>query len=194
MSVKNLIITGIGGQGVLYLSAILRRALVEKYGGVTGYDVRGGAQRLGHVASVIRFEDSPGDRPRRLAIDFDDGACDFALALEASELLKFNSKLSARSVAVSDEFIITPTNVRRRDLEYFDFASLKRHFTAITAKYIHGDFRGAARKNFNEPLSANLIMLGRLIKETGAALGLEDIETACGKEEFKIIKYGFEAL
>ncbi len=63
MGVKNIIITGIGGQGVLYLSSLLRRALVEKYGAVTGYDVRGGAQRLGHVASIIRFEDSGDAAP-----------------------------------------------------------------------------------------------------------------------------------
>ncbi|HOD40367.1 MAG TPA: 2-oxoacid:acceptor oxidoreductase family protein, partial [Candidatus Wallbacteria bacterium] len=126
MGVKNIIITGIGGQGVLYLSSLLRRALVEKYGAVTGYDVRGGAQRLGHVASIIRFEDS-GDAARRLAIDFDDGACDFALALEASELLKFNAKLSSRSLAISDEFIINPTNIRRRDGTYYGFEAIKRH-------------------------------------------------------------------
>ncbi|EKD68591.1 MAG: hypothetical protein ACD_47C00534G0002, partial [uncultured bacterium] len=60
MSVKNIIITGIGGQGVLYLSAILRGALARKYGAISGYDNRGGAQRLGHVASVIRFDDADG--------------------------------------------------------------------------------------------------------------------------------------
>ncbi len=193
MGVKNIIITGIGGQGVLYLSSLLRRALVEKYGAVTGYDVRGGAQRLGHVASIIRFEDS-GDAARRLAIDFDDGACDFALALEASELLKFNAKLSSRSLAISDEFIITPTNIRRRDGTYYGFEAIKRHFMATTGKFVHANFRGEAAKKFNGPLSANLIMLGRLLKETGALLGLEDIETACNEEEFKIIKYGFEAI
>ena len=192
MSVKNIIITGIGGQGVLYLSAILRGALARKYGAISGYDNRGGAQRLGHVASVIRFDDrldavgeSGGRAP---AIDFADFACDFAIALEASELLKFNRKFGAESVIITDEYIMPPTNVRRAGGEYFKFDAIKRHFEGMVKNFIHGDLRNLASSRFGNPLAANLIALGRFMKESGGILSCGELESVCSEKDLKIIE------
>ena len=218
MSVKNIIITGMGGQGVLYLSSIMRHALLKKYGAITGYDNRGGAQRLGHVASIIRFENGFNDEadgcindgtgaadaniaiPRNTspqsvstftrALDFDDGACDYALSLEASELLKFNDKFSGRSLIITDEFIMAPTNIRRADAAYFKFNELKRHFTQITEKFIHGDFRDEAKKIYGAAQAANLLLLGRFIALSAGALELEDINEFCGAKDFDLITRG----
>ncbi len=220
MAAKNIIITGMGGQGVLYLSSIMRRALLNKYGAITGYDNRGGAQRLGHVASIIRFDDGrsgggagcgfkaggggdggngineikkaaqQGASNFEYAVDFDDGACDYALSLEASELLKFNAKLSGQSLIITDEFIMAPTNIRRADAAYFKFSELKRHFTRITDKFIHCDFRGESKKNSGATRAANLLLLGRFIAASDGALELEDIYKICGGDDFEIIKRG----
>jgi Pyruvate/2-oxoacid:ferredoxin oxidoreductase gamma subunit len=221
MAAKNIIITGMGGQGVLYLSSIMRRALLNKYGAITGYDNRGGAQRLGHVASIIRFDDGRGggggadygfnadgggaagngiNETKKAsqqsgpafeyALDFDDGACDYALSLEASELLKFNAKLSGRSLIITDEFIMAPTNIRRADAAYFKFSELKRHFTRIVDKFIHCDFRGEAKKISGGAQAANLLLLGRFIAVSGGPLELEDIYKICGGEDFELIKRG----
>lgn len=189
MSVKNIIITGIGGQGVLYLSAILRGALALKYGAISGYDNRGGAQRLGHVASVIRFDDGTcAGGGRGPAIDFADSACDFALALEASELLKFNRKFGTRSVVITDEFIMPPTNVRRAGSQYFKFDQIKAHFKGLVKNFIHGDLRGEAARRFGTPLAANLLALGYFIKESGGLLSCGDFKNACSKKDLKIIE------
>ncbi len=218
MAAKNIIITGMGGQGVLYLSSIMRHALLKKYGAITGYDNRGGAQRLGHVASIIRFDEGFNDEadgcingvtgaadadindPRNTApqsvstftraLDFDDGACDYALSLEASELLKFNDKLSGRSLIITDEFIMAPTNIRRADAAYFKFSELKRHFTQITEKFIHGDFRGEAKKISGAAQAANLLLLGRFITKSEGALELKDIKEFCGSKDFELVSRG----
>lgn len=218
MAAKNIIITGMGGQGVLYLSSIMRHALLKKYGAITGYDNRGGAQRLGHVASIIRFDDDfkgenggcinggtgageaglkemQNARPQSVstftrALDFDDGACDYALSLEASELLKFNDKLSRRSLIITDEFIMAPTNIRRADSAYFKFSELKRHFTQITERFIHEDFRGEAKKITGGAQAANLLLLGRFIAQSEGALELKDIKDFCGSKDFELVSRG----
>ncbi|HBC75672.1 MAG: hypothetical protein A2008_01065 [Candidatus Wallbacteria bacterium GWC2_49_35] len=189
MSVKNIIITGIGGQGVLYLSAILRGALARKYGAISGYDNRGGAQRLGHVASVIRFDDADGHGAGRApAIDFADFGCDFAIALEASELLKFNRKFGTKSVIITDEFIMPPTNVRRAGDEYFKFDQIKTHFEGMVKKFIHGDLRNQAAGRFGNHLTANLLALGCFIKESGGLLSCGDFKNACSEKDLKTIE------
>ncbi len=218
MAAKNIIITGMGGQGVLYLTSLMRQALLKKYGAITGYDNRGGAQRLGHVASIIRFEDGFNDEadgcindgtgsanannaisqntaPQSVstftrALDFDDGACDYALSLEASELLKFNDKLSGRSLIITDEFIMAPTNIRRADAAYFKFSELKRHFTQITARFIHGDFRNEAKRISGGAQAANLLLLGRFIALSEGALELKDINDFCDARDFNLITRG----
>lgn len=189
MDIKNVIITGIGGQGVLYASSILRLALADEYGAISGCDNRGGAQRLGHVASVVRFDAAGNFRGggRAPAIDFADGGCDLAIALEASELLKFNGKLGPRSVIVSDEFLMPPTNVRRSDSDYFKFVDIKSHFENIAPRYIHGDLRGRAAALYGTPLAANLLALGLLIKNSGGLLPLRAFERTCRESDYAII-------
>lgn len=188
--IKNIVITGIGGQGVLFLSGLVRKAAALKFGAVFGYDNRGGAQRLGHVCSVIRFDTRA--EGKSMAIDFPDGACDLLLALEASEALKFNGKISGRTLAVLDEFMIPPTNVRRANKDYFKKDDISRHFTATAGKLVMRPFRIMAEERFGNPLDANLVALGAALSVPESALEPDDFRGIVGREEMKKMIFGFE--
>jgi len=186
--IKNIIITGIGGQGVLYLSAMMRKLLAVRYEAVSGYDNRGGAQRLGHVSSAIRYFADGSDK--HMAIDFADGACDFLIALEASEALRFNAKVSKRTIVIMDEFIIPPTNIRRSDSEYFKLDEIRTHFEKIAGTVIVKNFREISAGKFGGHLYANLLMFGEFIKNCGGDMPLEFVKDMVAEADLEKIRYG----
>jgi len=186
--IKNIIITGIGGQGVLYLSAMMRKILAVRYGAVSGFDNRGGAQRLGHVCSAIRYSDCGSNK--NMAIDFADGSCDFLIALEASEALRFNAKVSRRTTVIMDEFIIPPTNIRRSDSEYFKLDEIRTHFEKIAGKVIIKNFRNISADKFGGHLYANLLMFGEFVKNCGGDAPLEFIKEMVPEDDLEKIRYG----
>lgn len=187
--IKNIIITGIGGQGVLYLSAMMRKLLAVRYGAVSGFDNRGGAQRLGHVCSAIRY--SPAGADKSMAMDFADGACDFLIALEASEALRFNAKVSKRTIVIMDDFIIPPTNIRRSGSEYFKLDEIRTHFENMARSVVVKNFRKISADNFESHLYANLLMFGEFIKNAGEDLPFEFVKEMVSGNDLEKIKYGY---
>lgn len=173
---------------MLYLSAMLRKLLAVRCGSVSGFDNRGGAQRLGHVCSAIRY--SSGGPGEHMAIDFADGACDFLIAMEASEALRFNAKVSKRTVVIMDEFIIPPTNVRRIDSDYFKLDEIRSHFEKNAGSVIVKNFREISAANFGGHLYANLLMFGEFLKKCGGDMPLEFVEGMVSKTDFEKIRYG----
>lgn len=184
---KNLIITGIGGQGVSFLSTLLRRAIGRKFRNFTGYDDRGGAQRFGHVASIIRFNPDRSSQ-RAMAIDFPDGGAHWVIGLEASEPLRFNAKISANTVVFLDSYIVPPTNVRREDKLYFSLEDLVGHYGRIGCTLIVRDFRALAKERSGTPLEANLLMLGEFLKNCSGLLAPTDFVNITGPRELAIIE------
>ncbi len=109
--IRNVIITGIGGQGVVTAAGLLRWAALGAGFAVTGSDNRGGAQRLGHVSALVRLTD---ESDRLLAPDVPVGGCDLLLTYEGSEGLRFARHLSRRTRVLFSPMIFIPTNQRRQ--------------------------------------------------------------------------------
>ena len=187
--IKNLIVVGMGGQGVKLLSTLLRRAIGERYGRFAGFDERGGAQRYGPVAAAIRFSDKANyDGP--LALDFKDGGAHWVIALEASEPLRYNSKLGRDTVLISDSVIVPPTNVRRDDEEYFTIEQLSQHYEERCCRLFLRDFRKLASEKTGNPLDANLLAMGFLLGQMDGVLELSDFETLVTEKQFVVIQDG----
>ena len=67
MPVYNTLVAGIGGQGVITLGTFLKKAALKAGIHVNGSERRGGAQREGHVSTIVRYQwhENGGGREER---------------------------------------------------------------------------------------------------------------------------------
>lgn len=149
--VNSIIMTGVGGQGILLASTILARAAL-----LAGYDVKtnevhGMAQRGGSVVAEIRYGSkvySPLIAPQ--------GACVLA-SLEQMEALRYAHYLSPNGVAVVSKLRLIPTTVSAGLAKYPENIEERLRKSFRNLKFI--DAAGAAEKAGNSKAN-NLVILG----------------------------------
>ncbi len=93
---KDIILAGVGGQGILSIAAVIGRAAVESGLNLKQAEVHGMSQRGGAVQSHLRISDSP------IASDLiPEGKCDMILSVEPMEALRYLSYLSVEGWVVT---------------------------------------------------------------------------------------------
>ena len=152
MPVTNVLIAGVGGQGVILSSEILALAALADGRDVKQGEFHGVAQRGGAVFSHIRF----GDRVHSPMVPR--GQVDFLLALERLEALRYGHFVKPGGTVIVNDHKVEP--VRMADIRPYpdegnDFLE-KKGFTVVsvpaTTKAIEiGNHR-----------AANVILLGTL--------------------------------
>ena len=151
--IKSVLLTGVGGQGILLASNVLARAALFAGHDVKTNEVHGMAQRGGSVVAEIRYGEkvhSPLIEPRSaIAI----------ASLEQMEALRYAHYLSPNGVAVVSKLRLVPTTVSSGMGAYPDDMEdrLKRSFRQL--KYI--DAAAAAEKAGNAKAN-NMVILGCL--------------------------------
>ena len=86
----DVILAGVGGQGILSIAAVIGMAAVESGLYLKQAEVHGMSQRGGAVQSHLRISDNP------IASDLiPEGKCDMILSLEPMEALRYLPFLSA---------------------------------------------------------------------------------------------------
>lgn len=185
----NILLTGIGGQGVVTAAGFLRWSILAAGYRLAGQDNRGGAQRLGHVSAIVRFSDD-SDRP--ISPEIPDGACHLLLSLEASEGLRFSSALSKVSVVIHSTRIVIPTNQRRARLPYVSLEQCQEVYRSLAGKVISLDPDGLAATNFGRPVLGNLIVLGLGIKLAAPAKLSRLLETQLEGDSLQAFRLGLE--
>lgn len=107
MEVTNILMAGVGGQGIILASEVLARTAADQGKDVKKSDVHGMAQRGGAVTSHVRF----GDKVYSPLIP--EGRADILMASEAMEALRWLPFLKpAGKLAVSSQRIPPPTVAR----------------------------------------------------------------------------------
>ncbi|MDR2178643.1 MAG: 2-oxoacid:acceptor oxidoreductase family protein, partial [Treponema sp.] len=93
---KDIILAGVGGQGVLSIAAIIAQAAVTEGLAVRQSEVHGMAQRGGAVLAHLRIADGPiaGDLVSR-------GGADLIISMEPLESLRYAEWLSPQGALVS---------------------------------------------------------------------------------------------
>ncbi|MDD4903339.1 MAG: indolepyruvate oxidoreductase subunit beta [Candidatus Bipolaricaulis sp.] len=118
---RDIILAGVGGQGLLAVAAVLGEAVRSLGLRLKQAEVHGMAQRGGAVQSHVRFSDRPiySDLVR-------EGTADLVLALEPMEALRYIAYLRPDGVLVSD------TRPVRNIPDYPDLARILAELAAIS--------------------------------------------------------------
>lgn len=112
--VKNVIICGTGGQGILLASEVLCSAAWRAGFDVKKSEVHGMAQRGGAVSSHVRF----GKKVSSVLVE--KGAADIVLAMEKMEALRWVEYLSPEGKLIVCDLRIDPMTVNTGQAEYPD--------------------------------------------------------------------------
>ena len=108
----NILLSGVGGQGIILASTIISLAAMQSGHDVKNNEVHGMAQRGGSVVCQIRF----GKKVFSPLIK--KGSADFLIALEKLEALRFADYLNEDGVALVNNFKISPITVLTGQTQY----------------------------------------------------------------------------
>jgi indolepyruvate ferredoxin oxidoreductase beta subunit len=118
----NIVIAGVGGQGIVLASKIIAYAAAESYDDVRTGETIGMSQRGGSVVSFVRFGEC--DSPY-----FAKGQADLLIAFELCEAVRNLSYLKPSGTAIVNNFCINPVTVslgtakyeRKQMIDYIDW-------------------------------------------------------------------------
>jgi indolepyruvate ferredoxin oxidoreductase beta subunit len=166
-----LIICGVGGQGVVLMSELLGDAAVRDGVGVKGSEVLGMAQRGGSVYSNIRLGSAA-----QAAMTMD-GKCDILLTVEPSEALRHVNYLTKSSLVVLNTREVMPFTVFLGTSGYPKQEDILSRLKKVTENVVTLDATDIAEKA-GSLQSANVVMLGALFGTGIMPVSEEAIKTA----------------
>jgi indolepyruvate ferredoxin oxidoreductase beta subunit len=151
----NILITGVGGQGVILMSELLGKAAVADKLNVRGSEILGMAVRGGSVTSAIRIgEDVYGPL-------IPTGKCHALVGMEPSETLRNISYLSKSSLVIVNTTATIPFTVSIGESRYPDLEEILKQLAKASAKIVQLDAAKLAKEAGNR-LATNIVMLGAL--------------------------------
>ena len=165
----NIIIAGVGGQGVVLMSEVLGNAAVRDGLKVRGSEVLGMAQRGGSVFSNIRLGEDVYSPMTA------DGKCDLLVALEPSEALRNIQYLNKNSIVIMNIRKVIPATVSMGKSTYPEIAQIKAKLESVSAKVVAMDAVEMADKVGNRQAS-NVVMLGALFGSGKMPIKIETVK------------------
>lgn len=156
---KNLIITGVGGQGNVLSSQVLGQALVGKGYFVTIGETYGASQRGGSVMSHIRLSSL-----KQLSPLIPQGKADVVLGLEPVEALRVLTGYGYRdTVVITNTRPIYPVDVTSGDERYPEMEELETALRNLSRK-LHLIPATERALEMGSPILGNMIMIGALLE------------------------------
>lgn len=153
--VTNVLLTGVGGQGIITASTVLSQACRLSGRRIKKSEVHGMSQRGGSVTSYVRFS---GDEPIASPL-IPDGAADIMLAFEPLEGLRGVRQTAGDAAVLVERRRIVPVTVNLGGFIYPDDV-LDRLLASGRRVTVLGAYEAAVE--LGEPRAANTIMLGAL--------------------------------
>jgi len=164
---KNILLVGVGGQGIILTSRVLTAGLMRAGFDVKMSEVHGMAQRGGSVSTQVRYGE------RVFSPLFGDGEADVLVAFEKAEALRYANGLKKDGLCIVNDYKIVPMSVSAGGAIYPENA-----IEAMAEKFRVLKINAASiAEEAGSPRSANIAILGALV----AALGLEGLAGAEGK-------------
>jgi indolepyruvate ferredoxin oxidoreductase beta subunit len=165
METKNILLTGVGGQGTILASKLLTQGLLQHGYDVKMSEVHGMSQREGPVLTHVRY----GSQVWSPVVE--KGTADIIVGFEELEVLRNLEYLRSdgQGIVVLNLARVNPIGVQNGSDKYPE--NIPDLIRARAAKMIALDANEEARKLGNARVM-NVILLGVLIKQ----MGLEDID------------------
>ena len=159
---RDIILSGVGGQGILSIATVIGRAALEEGLHIKQAEVHGMSQRGGDVQSNLRISSD------EIASDLiPRGAADLIISLEPMEALRYLPWLS------KEGWVITNTAPLINIPNYPDTAALRHELDALP--HVVTLDVDAIAKSAASPRAANIVLLGAAAPFLGIAAGkLED--------------------
>ena len=167
----NILISGVGGQGVILMSELLGNAAVSDGLEVRGSEVLGMAVRGGPVVSIIRL----GSEVYGPLIPT--GKCDVVAALEPTEALRNASYLSKSTLVIVNTKKIIPPAVLLGQTKYPDLEEIIEKLNTIAGKVVPLDASKIATEA-GSALATNVVMLGALFSSEQIPIKIETVKEA----------------
>jgi len=154
MEARNIIISGVGGQGIITASEILSEVALFNGFDVKKSEVHGMSQRGGSVVSHVRF----GEKVYSPLIE--KGTCDVILAFEKAEALRWLHYLKPEEgIVIVNDLEIIP-NIVSLGLDTYP-ENIEDTLKKVASKVFVMDGIGIA-KEAGDPRTANTALLGAL--------------------------------
>ena len=153
---KNILLCGVGGQGVLLAAKLMAFAAFHAGFRVFTNEIHGMAQRGGSVTASVRFGDG-----EVLAPLFAEGEADLLFAVEHAEALRHARVLKADGVAVTARQSVIPTTVTTGAAVYP--TDMEARLRRVFPRLVYAACGEEAVKLGNPKLS-NTILLGAASK------------------------------
>jgi indolepyruvate ferredoxin oxidoreductase beta subunit len=151
--ITNILVVGIGGQGVMTAAEMLARTALSQGYDVKKTEVAGMAQRGGVVSSHVRFG------PKVYSPQIDPGEADLLIGFEAAEALRWASHLRPTGVAMVNTLRLTPPIV---SAGLYDYPNDPIGALVATGIEVHAFDAGAIAEELGNPKLVNTIMLGAI--------------------------------
>jgi len=165
----NILITGVGGQGVILISELLGRAAVTDKLRVRGSEILGMAVRGGSVTSAIRIgEDVYGPL-------IPTGKCNALVGMEPSEALRNIACLSKSSIVLVNTAITAPFTVFIGESKYPSLEEMLNQLGKASDRVIQLDAVKLAQEAGSR-LATNVVMLGALFGTEQLPIKIETIK------------------
>ncbi len=151
---KDIILCGVGGQGILSIATIIGRAALKSGLYMKQAEVHGMSQRGGDVQSNLRISDTC------IASDIiPTGKCDLIISLEPMEALRYLPYLNEKGWIVTNE--VPFVNIS----DYPAESDIKAEINRLPHKIMLDANRTA--KDAGSPRAANIVLLGAAIPFLG---------------------------
>ena len=151
----NILITGVGGQGVILMSELLGRAAVADGLKVRGSEILGMAVRGGSVTSAIRI----GEEVYGPLIPT--GKCNALVGMEPSEALRNITYLSKSSLVILNTAVTAPFTVFIGESNYPSLEEILEKLGKASGRIVQLDAAKTAQ-DAGSRLAINIVMLGAL--------------------------------
>ncbi len=172
----NIIISGVGGQGVVLVSNVLGEACVLSGKRAISGEMFGLAQRSGSVYIHFRI----GENMYSPLIPY--GRADIIMSQEVSEALRYLLYLKPNGIVVTNTLLVHPPGesqdlVKKKIGKYASYDDIVRNIRSSGAELFQIDALALAEKA-GDPIAENVVMLGGICALKGFPLETDKVEMA----------------
>jgi len=145
----DIVLAGVGGQGILTIAAIIGKVAVEQGIHVKQSEIHGMSQRGGSVFSHLRLSSEPID-----ADQITEGSADIVISMEPMEAMRYRRSLSPEGVMIVNSTpVVNIPNYPEYEALLAEIKALPKHLL------FDGD---AIAKGLGNARSVNIVLLGAI--------------------------------